>query len=191
VTVPTSEGARRLRSAGFAAAAVGLAVGAHAGAGGALPALPLLIGLAALVGAGASASARRRRGPVTTGAALLATQVALHVVLSAAGPSHHGGHAAHADHAGWAAHLAPSPGMLGAHALAALVLGWVLSHGEAAAGRAVALLVPVVAGPPPMPRPAARVHLRTWVAARRPRPAVTLHDLSRRGPPVAHTAARA
>ncbi|WP_214405984.1 hypothetical protein [Pseudonocardia lacus] len=184
---------RRLRSVAFAVAAVGLAVGAHVTAGGSPPALPLVVGLAALVEAGATTMARRRRGTATTAAGLAAAQALLHVVFSAVEPAH-AGYADHAQHMAHGGHLvgAPTPAMFAAHGLAAVVLGFLLSHGDRMAGWALRLLVPVAAIAPFRPRvgsaappvvAVATAGLARWV--------VGLHDVSRRGPPRASAVARA
>jgi hypothetical protein len=173
VSAPTGA-VPRLRSAAFALAAVGLAVGAHVTAGGMLPAVPLAVGLVALVEAAATAWARNRRGAVTTAAALVVAQALLHVVLSAAEPSH-AGHAHHGS--------ATTPGMLAAHGLAAVVLGFLLSHGDRMAGWAVGLLVPIVVVAPFRPRVGVRVLPATPAGTAAVRSAISLHDLSRRGPP--------
>jgi hypothetical protein len=181
--VPTPGGVPRLRSAAFAAAAVGLAVGAHVTAGGGPPVVPLVVGLVALVEAVATAFARRRRGAVATGAALAGSQALLHVVLAAAEPSH-------AGHAGHAAGVL-TPAMLTAHALAAMVLGGLLSHGELVLGWALGLLVPIAAVVPFRPPAPTAVAVVVPVVHAARRWAVTLHDLSRRGPPAGSAAVRA
>ena len=178
MTAPAPDPARRLRSTGFAAAAVGLAVGAHTTAGGAVPVLPLLVLLGTLVEASATAFARRRRGAAATGAALITTQAALHAAFLATEPGH-------------GAHAALGPSMLLAHGLAALVLGWLLSHGETVLVRALARLLPVLAVVPFRPATVIHVLVRTPAGPQWRRPAVSLHDLSRRGPPGRHAAPRA
>jgi hypothetical protein len=174
-----------LRSGAFAVAAVGLAVGAHVSAGGALPAAPLIVGLAALIEAVVSTTGRRRRGPTAVAAGLLVTQALLHVVFAAT-ESSHAGHAAHSEHLAGAA----SPAMLTAHALAAVVLGSSLSHGERLVEWAVGLLLPIVVIAP-FRRPAAtEVPQVPPVAAAPGRWVVGRHDRSRRGPPAGSCAVR-
>ncbi|WP_433281396.1 hypothetical protein ACQPZA_14710 [Pseudonocardia xinjiangensis] len=170
--MPTSSGARRVRSAAFAACAVGLALGAHVTAGGEAPDVTLLLVLGVLVEAASSTFARRPRGAIATAVALLSAQVALHGSFMIAGPAH----AAHVSHL-------PSPPMLVAHGLAALVLAVLLVRGEQLITRVARVLVPVALLRPFRPLPVRRLMIVPPGDVPRPRPTVTLHDLSRRGPP--------
>ena len=170
--MPTSSGARSARSAAFAACAVGLAFGAHVTVGGEVPGfLPLLL-LGVLVEAASSTFARRPRGPLATGVALLSAQVVLHGAFMMAAPAH----MAHGSHL-------PSPSMVVAHGIAALVLGVLLARGERLITCVARLLVPVALLRPFRSPPVRRLVLAAPVDVPRLRPAVTLHDLSRRGPP--------
>jgi hypothetical protein len=138
-----------------------------------------------------------------TGIGLLGAQVLLHLALAATAPSHSGHPSGHqsgtpmsqAEHLA-AGHLTQlvtgfTPAMLLTHGAAALVLGWLLNRGEDAVVAALVRLAPVLAVVP----------FRPWVAALGPlvaaprakgrgRTAVSLHDVSRRGPPLAVAAAR-
>ncbi|MCO1655624.1 hypothetical protein [Pseudonocardia humida] len=187
MSAPTPGAVRRLRSAAFAVSAVGLAVGAHVTAGGALPALPLVVGLVALVEASATAMARRRRGTAGTAAGLVVAQALLHFAFAADSPHAGHGHMAHGGQFGGA----NAPTMLAAHALAAVVLGFLLSHGDRMAEWAVGLLVPIAVVAPFRPRASVRVLLVAPVTAALGRWVVGLHDVGRRGPPRAPAAVRA
>lgn len=173
--MPTSSGAHRVRSTAFAVSAVGLALGAHATAGGEPPVLPLLVLLVALVDAASSTFARRSRSPLATAAALLTAQVVLHGAFTLAGPVH-AGHAAHAGHL-------PSVLMLVAHGIAALVMAFLLSHGERLIRRITRVLVPVAVLRPFRPRPATGPVVDVPTDVPSLRLPSSLHDLSRRGPP--------
>jgi hypothetical protein len=178
----TSSGARRVRSTAFAVSAVGLTLGAHATAGGELPAVPLLLLLIALVEAASSTFARRPRGPIPTASALLSTQVVLHGAFALAAPPH-AGHSSHVSHL-------PSVSMVVAHGIAALVLAFLLSHGERLIKRVGRLLLPVALLRPFRPRPASRLVVVVPRDVPPLRLAASLHDISRRGPPNPSLAAR-
>jgi hypothetical protein len=170
--MPTSSGARSVRSAAFAACAVGLALGAHATAGGGVPDLLVLLLLGVLVEAASSTFARRPRGALATALALLSVQVVLHSAFMMAAPAH----MAHGSHL-------HSPSMVVAHGIAALILGVLLARGERQITCVARLLVPVALLRPFRPLPVRRLVIAAPVDVPRLRPAVTLHDLSRRGPP--------
>jgi hypothetical protein len=177
-TAVTSGGVRRFRSCAFAASAVALALGAHVTAHGAPPDALLLLLLVALGDGVSSTYARRPRGPVATAAALVTTQLVLHVVFVLAAPDH----GAHADH------VLTLP-MLVTHGFAAVVLAVLLSHGERLVARAAGLLLPVLLLRPFRPVPVGRPVVAA--AGEVPlRPAASVHDISRRGPPTGSAAAR-
>lgn len=177
VPMPPSSGARRVRSAAFAASAVGLTLGAHATAGGELPALPLVLLLVALVEAASSTFARRPRGPVATAGALLTAQVVLHGAFALATPAG-ATHLAHVGHA----HSAP---MLVAHGITVLVLAALLSHGERLIAHVARVLLPVALLRPFRSLPMTRLVVAVPRKVRL-RLAASVHDLSRRGPPPPH-----
>jgi hypothetical protein len=170
--MPTSSGAASVRSAAFAAGAVGLSLGAHVTGGGEVPDVLALLLLGVLVEAASSTFARRPRGAIATAGALLAAQVVLHGAFVIAAPAH----VAHGNHL-------PSPSMLVAHTVAALVLGVLLARGERLITRVARVLVPVAVLRPFRPLPVRRLVIAAAGDVPRLRPAVTLHDLSRRGPP--------
>jgi hypothetical protein len=178
--MPTSSGARSVRSAAFAFSAVGLSLGAHVTAGGEVPIVPHLLLLVALVEAASARFACRPRGPVATAVALLAAQAVLHAAFMLAAPTH----VAHVDHL-------PSPPMLAAHGITATVLAVVLAHGERLITRVARALVPVALLRPFQPLPVSRPVTATAIDVPRLRLAATLHDLSRRGPPSVATATHA
>lgn len=175
-----SSGARRLRSAAFAASAVGLTLGAHVTAHGEPPDVLLLLLLVALVDATSSTFTRRPRGPVATAAALLVTQAVLHLAFVLATPAH----SAHAEHV-------PSLPMLVAHGIVAVVLAVVLSHGERLISHVARVLLPVAVLRPFRPLPVSRLVVAV-VPDDVPRGlGACPRDISRRGPPnrapAAHT----
>jgi hypothetical protein len=177
--VSTSSGARRLRSAAFAASAVGLTLGAHVTAHGEPPDVLFVLVLVALVDAMSSAFARRPRGPLATTAALLMSQVVLHIAFVLAAPAH----AAHAEHV-------LSAAMLAAHGIAAVVLAVLLSHGERLVSHVARVLLPVAVLRPFRVLPVSRSVI---VAVPSDVPlglGVCLHDISGRGPPNRSLAAR-
>jgi hypothetical protein len=151
---------------------VGLALGAHVTVGGDVPGLLPLLLLGVLVEAASSTFARRPRGAIATAVALLSAQVVLHGAFVMAVPAHMG----HGNHL-------PSPPMVVAHGIAALVLGVLLARGERLITRVARVLVPVALLRPFRPLPARRLVIAAPGEVPRLRPAVTLHDLSRRGPP--------
>jgi hypothetical protein len=176
--MPTSSGARSVRSTAFAGCAVGLALGAHVTAGGEVPDLLPLLLLAVLAEAASSTFARRPRGAIATAVALLSAQVVLHGAFMMAVP-----HTVHVSHL-------PSPPMLVAHGIAALVLGVLLARGERLIRRVARVLVPVALLRPFRPLPVRRLVIAASSDAPRLRPSVTVHDLSRRGPPEGRLATR-
>jgi hypothetical protein len=175
----TSSGARRLRSVAFAASAVGLTLGAHVTAHGEPPDVLFLLMLVALVDAVSSTFARRPRGPVATAAALLTTQVVLHVAFVLAAPAH----AAHAEH------VLSAP-MLAAHGVAAVVLAVLLSHGERLVSHVARVLLPVAVLRPFRPLPVTRPAVAAVPNDVPLGLGACLHDISRRGPPNRSLAAR-
>lgn len=175
----TSSGARRLRSAAFAASAVALTLGAHVTAHGEPPDVLFLLVLVAPVDVMSSAFGRRPRGVVATTAALLTTQVLLHGAFVLAAPAH----AAHTQ-------PVPSAAMLAAHGIAAVLLAVLLSHGERLVGHAAGVLLPVAVLRPFRPSPVSRPAVVALPAEVPPLLGARLHDISMRGPPSRFPAAR-
>jgi hypothetical protein len=175
----TSSGARRLRSVAFSASAVGLTLGAHITAHGEPPDVLFVLVLVALVDAMSSAFAQRPRGPVATTAALLTTQVLLHVAFVLAAPAH----GAHAEHV-------LSVPMLAAHGIAAVVLAVLLSHGERLVSHVARVLLPVAVLRPFYPFPVTRPAVAALPNDVPLGLGASLHDISRRGPPRRPLAAR-
>ncbi len=165
----TSSGARRLRSAAFSASAVGLTLGAHVTAHGEPPDVLSLLVLVVLVDVVSSTFGRRPRGPVATSAALLMTQVVLHVAFVLAAPAH-------------GEHVLSAP-MLAAHGVAAVVLAVLLSHGERLIGHAAGVLLPVAVLCPFRAVPVSRVVVAAVTRDVPLRLGACLHDISGRGPP--------
>lgn len=190
---PLAGGRRLARAAGLGLATYGLAVGAHAAAGGHLPGWPVSVALTALLGVLAVAVTRRRLRLPALLAALVGSQGALHVLLSlletpsASCAMGAGGH--HADTvvcgpaaAASATMLMPSMPMLVAHAGATVATAWVLARGEAWLWRVLRSVVrlPVPARRSPGPRPAVPGPAGLRSAARWLRP-----DAPRGPPPAA------
>jgi hypothetical protein len=163
---------RILRGAVSGTAAVALSVSWHVAGGGAVPgAGPVLL---AVVVAAAVCTwwADRRRGPVALILLTAGLQVALHGLFAAVG--------------GHGAHLAPGAAMIGAHALAAVGVGWLLTRGEDALWELCGALSHAWAPRPPRPvaAPAPPVPVRWWPGADLiPHRALFARALPRRGPP--------
>ncbi|MCH0539126.1 hypothetical protein I3F58_06050 [Streptomyces sp. MUM 203J] len=175
---------RLMRAALFAAVCVVLSATGHASQtahrvplGSLLTAFALTCGLAWVFGG-------RRRGAWSIGTGLLAVQGALHLTFAGARGHHGGGHGGGAS----LADALPTPGMTGAHLLAAAVCGLWLACGEAALFRlARTAFVPLrppltavrlpLAPRPPRPVPRSRADQPT-------RGAVLARARTRRGPPV-------
>ncbi|WP_236240459.1 hypothetical protein [Streptomyces sp. CC228A] len=189
---------RALRAALFAAVCVVLSGTGHAAQSDHhVPVSALLLAFVLILPL-AWAAGRRRRGACPLAGGLLALQAVLHAVFAAAqlhppartaGAHAHG--AAHHVPAGPAPGLAeallPTPGMLGAHLLAAVVCGVWLARGEAALFR----LARTVFTPLRPPLTAVRLPAapRPPLPRRRPadqplRGAVLARAATRRGPPV-------
>lgn len=175
---------RLLRAALFAAVCVVLSATGHASQSAhRVPLGSLLVAFAVTCGL-AWAFGGRRRGARSIGTGLLAVQGALHLTFAGAQGHHAGG-----GHGGGAlADALPTPGMLGAHLLAAAVCGLWLAQGEAALFRLArtvfvplrppltAVRLPLAPRPPgPRRRSGADQPLRGVVLAR---------ARTRRGPPV-------
>lgn len=126
-----------LRGALLALSSAGLAITAHALAGGDMPDASLTLVLTALVGWIGSALAERTKGPLGVLAVLGVAQVAMHLVLTEL-----------------MGHTAPArPEMYLAHAVATVCTAAVLAHAETMARHAVAglwRLLPVVWRPAPV-----------------------------------------
>ncbi|NED94871.1 hypothetical protein G1H11_06050 [Phytoactinopolyspora alkaliphila] len=118
MTSPGQGAARVARGGTLAAACLGMSVGAHVAAGGAvhMSAGVLAGGLALAVICVAAADARRSFGGIL--GVVLLSQVGLHLFAGA------GGH--HADPAG----LGLTPAMVAFHGVAAVLVSLVLAHGE-------------------------------------------------------------
>ncbi|WP_254792706.1 hypothetical protein [Streptomyces sp. CC77] len=188
---------RVLRAALFAAVCVVLSGTGHAAQSDHHVPAPALLLAFVLITPLAWAAGRRRRGACSLAGGLLALQGALHVAFAAAqlhppgrtaGAHAHGAHHAPVGPApGLAEALLPTPGMLGAHLLAAAVCGVWLARGEAALFRLArtvftplrppltAVRLPAAPRPPRPRRRTADQPLRGTVLAR---------SATRRGPPV-------
>lgn len=171
-----SSGAVRLARLGvFCCVALGLATGAHLGAGGAAPGSVALALGTVLVVLAALALTARRRGGVTIGATLLAVQAGLHTLFAllpdpgAAAATATDGHAHHLTPGSLVPAVGPPTGgadsdlaMLVTHLLAALATAAVLARGEAWLHGSLALLLPlVVVLARPLVRPTRTVRRRT------------------------------
>jgi hypothetical protein len=117
-----------LRAGGFAAVAMPVSLAGHLAAGAQAPDhATVLLGVALIVLAHRTVLGRRERSwPVIT-LALVSTQVCLHVLLACDAGAH-----VHALRSQATVTGLPTPAMLAAHVLAALVLGWFLRQGERA-----------------------------------------------------------
>jgi hypothetical protein len=168
VRVSRREDLRTVRGGLLALASAGLAITAHALAGGGPPDTAVTLVLTGLVGWTGAALAEKTRGPIGVLAVLGTAQLAMHLVLS-----------------GLMAHAAPSGGMFLTHAAATAVTAVVLSHAETmllAAAASLLLLVPVVWRPAPVPAGPAPLPIRP--AADEPTVSVLLRRIHRRrGPP--------
>lgn len=157
-----------MRGGLLALASAGLAISAHALAGGGPPDTAATLILTGLVGWTGASLAERTRGPAGVLAVLGTAQVAMHLVLS-----------------GLMAHAAPSGGMIVAHAAATAVTAVVLTHAETmllAAAASVLLLLPVVWRPAPVPAGPTPVPIRA--TEDKPLLSVLLRRIhGRRGPP--------
>jgi hypothetical protein len=99
----------------------GLTVFAHSLAGGALPSLPWLVGVAGIVAAATAWVLRRQANPAVMAPVLVACQLGLHVLFASLAPAGHGTHHAHGV-------VDLPPRMLAAHMLCAVltaVVWWV------------------------------------------------------------------
>lgn len=210
---------RMTRAAIFAVVCVTMAALGHAVmSGGTLPGWMLGAAFVATASGAWWLTGRQRGGTVVTGATV-AAQLVLHLLFHFSqsarltqAPMAHGAHGAHGGHgaggmgggsgmegmAGMAdAHMASAPGgitpgMLAAHALAALVCGLWLWRGEAAAFRlartlAAAVFVPLclvlrLLGADALPLPTRRLPARPG-AGRTLRTALLHYVVARRGPP--------
>lgn len=126
-----------MRGCLLALASAGLAISAHALAGGNPPGTAATLVLTGLVGWTGAALVEKTRGPASVLAVLGAGQLAMHLVLS-----------------GLMTDAAPTGGMLLAHAAATAVTAVLLAHAETmllAAASSVLLLLPVVWRPAPVP----------------------------------------
>ncbi|WP_143447996.1 hypothetical protein [Kineosporia sp. R_H_3] len=178
-----------LRLPVFVAVGAALGTAAHTAAAHALPDLWLLLPVVAAVTLCGLLIRGRERSFEAITAALLASQVVVHAVLTLAHPAA-GQAGAHLHGAGAAtgplAHLVPDGPMLLAHLLAAGVAGWWLRRGEAAVWAAAGWVWPALALLTAVPQAAPAAAPAHWSG----RGAVVLRDLTtsgvhpRRGPPV-------
>ncbi|MER6383397.1 hypothetical protein ACWDBD_34600 [Streptomyces sp. NPDC001118] len=192
-----SPAVRGLRAAVFAAVCVLLAAAGHGLAMGDMP--PLWADAAGFLGVFALgwSLGERERSLAGIGAAMLLTQVALHIGFdaahrtprTAAPPGHAMAHSMAAMHSHATAHPHSTAHATAAHLLAALVASWWLRRGEAALWsvlRRTVTLVPGLAAwwrDAPLPAPAP--HAPRVPAGPEPRRRTPLrHAVSRRGPPV-------
>jgi len=144
---PTRGAPRALRGGLLASTAAALAVTAHGLAGGGWPDTGFTLLLTALLAGAGTALADRRRGLPAILGALGASQLAMHLLLSAPHP--------HQAGAGLGLQW---PVMTAAHAVAVLLTALLLAKAEAAVfavARALAALLPRRAQPAPVnvPRP--------------------------------------
>ncbi|MBT0994809.1 hypothetical protein KIN34_11005 [Cellulomonas sp. DKR-3] len=210
---PTSGAARLLRAALLASLVVVLAAAAHTAAGGLVPSVLALAGLAALVLPVAVVVTGRRVGPCGALALLGLGQLVLHegfvllercdASLTSSAPTGsalagsalttsalvggpHTGHAAVGHVHGCAAHVGAhtSTTMLAAHAAATVATALLVAGAERGLWRVLAYLAPLLGPVLPVVVPA-------WPASAvvpvRPAPPVALHlrvPPARRGPPV-------
>lgn len=190
---------RLLRSLLVTAVVVALAGAGHLLGGGALPPVPVLLGLGTLVLAPVTWLAGRRLGPGRLLAVVGTAQLGLHEVLTAlaapaacSGRGHHAGStvglSCAAQTAAGGAHHDPAgtgAAMLVGHVLAAVLTTLVLSRAEAALWWALEWLRALVGLPasprnlPPVPRPAAPAPRHPVPVRRGARPD------RQRGPPAA------
>jgi hypothetical protein len=162
---------RGARACLFAGTSAALTYSAHLAGAGELPdtgSALLLVGLTAFVG---TVFADRHRGSVAVIGTLGAVQVALHVMLTwLSGLGHHHG-------------VLPSGTMVVCHAVAAVGIGLVLAHADAALMAALQVLVSLL---PSRPN-AWPARCPLWVATVRPTTVastvVPLRVCARRGPP--------
>ncbi|HEX7662237.1 MAG TPA: hypothetical protein VF444_22450 [Pseudonocardiaceae bacterium] len=174
---------RVLRGTLCAVAAAGLAVSAHAMGGGGLPDAGITVVLVLVVAAMGIALARRRLGRVTTVAVLGASQLTMHLVLTAAAPS--GGMT---DMPGMTGDTADPVPMIAWHVVAVLITAAVLSRADAAIFALVAVLSMLLPRRlPPASPPSARSGTRSVLPAGVPsdpvREVLLRRVNARRGPP--------
>lgn len=191
---PTRGALRQVRSAVLAVVVLALAATAHVLAGGELPTLLVLSGLALGTACATWALTRFRLGRVAILAVLGAGQFLLHQAFELFGPSSAVATTGH-DHsaAAMAAQLSSATPMTGmtdslpmvtAHVLATILAALVVAHGERALWALLAWCTPLarvlrLVLPPVTPRPARRVE----TTARRPRRLDLVRVTPRRGPP--------
>ncbi|MBT2247291.1 hypothetical protein JHV56_01065 [Arthrobacter sp. BHU FT2] len=192
-----------LRASALATGILTLAAGAHAAAGGQLPAPGILLAILALTGLASTAATRLKLSFSAMAGIMGGAQVALHelftVFSTAAGPAgtslpaahQHGLPAFPPDLTSLAGHLGPAdpaaaPLMMAAHTVATLGCALLLAKGEAALWALAAWLRPFASLPEPsQPAPAVpAVQAFPSPAAPRP-PWRNLRQDSRRGPPSA------
>ena len=121
VITPGRGGVRVLRGSALALCCALLALSGHVVGGGTWSPLLALVVVTGPLAAAFVVWADRQRSLTEIGAAALGSQVAFHAVFELCGAS-----AGPAHSAGWTAR------MVAGHAVAALVMSWVLSRGEAA-----------------------------------------------------------
>ncbi|GAB2979991.1 hypothetical protein GCM10017788_14980 [Amycolatopsis acidiphila] len=160
---------RGLRGGLLALSSAGLAITAHALAGGGMPDTALTLLLTVLIGWMGAALAEKTKGPLGVLAVLGVAQTAMHLVLTELM-----GHM-----------TSPRPEMYLAHAVATVLTAVLLAHAESMARLAVAglwLLLPVVWRPAPVA--GAPVLIPVTPAADTPTLSVLLRRVHRRrGPP--------
>jgi hypothetical protein len=191
-----------LRSAVVTSFVLAVAAAAHAGAGGHLPPLPLIVLLAVLVMAPVTALSRRRLSLPVLGGILVSGQAILHLAFIAlSGPGTHcgpAGIAAHSHHqteavpccalegtAGIAETVSSGVGSVGmtrAHVLATALTALFLARAEAALWQLRVWLRPLTHRLQPASLPAAFT-VPTTVPASRPRPVPATRITAPRGPP--------
>ena len=201
-TAPARGSARVVRSSLFGGSAVLMALTAHVVGGGAAPSWGLVAVLVLAASVVTNGLAGRRRGHPSVMSALLLSQVLLHQAFSVlaggmtcsvapmagmhhpmpAGLTHRPGMVAACTPAGAGMH-AMAPRMLIGHALAAMLLAVLLSHGERAVWWVLTWFLPPVptrAVPPLGPASSGPVAL---VSSIRPPRGPLSGGVGRRGPP--------
>lgn len=174
---------RRTRTVVISAIIVALAAAAHILAGGSLPGLALLIGLAALVTVPVAALTSRRLSLAAMTALLGTGQLVLHEVFMQMTPVHAGTMEAHSH--GMAS--TDSPVMLGAHLLATVGTAVVLAKNEAALFALIGWLHPLVRLPRPQCHPSTPLVPPALVIPYLPTPWRRLKIRPLRGPPLLRT----
>lgn len=121
-----------MRGGVLTVACTALAAAGHAGAGGTLPSMPVLLGVGCLLGAAFVILADRQRGLRQIALGAVGSQVLFHTAFSVAAPTHHGAPMGHSEPDAWSGVVAglPDTRMLFAHLIASGVLAVLAARGE-------------------------------------------------------------